>query len=156
MYRCSVAKCLAPFFFFPRGFISPANYQDAKVFSWQGKSIYLRFIFALNIDFFLFFCIYGFRFYLCTVSDNISGGVFITNLRDTALELSGSHGRKYLIPFPDKLDEISFIMKFTLPMNMTYVQTHGFIFMIFKTLFYVAHGWDNHLQVSEYSDCCRV
>ena len=49
-------------------------------------------------------------FYLCTVSDSISVGVFTTNRREIALEFSGSHGRKYLIPFPDKLDEISLMM----------------------------------------------
>lgn len=49
-------------------------------------------------------------FYLCTVSDSILVGVFTTDLREIALELSGSHGRKYLIPFPDKLDEISLRM----------------------------------------------
>lgn len=49
-------------------------------------------------------------FYLCTVRDSILVGVFTINLRAISLELSGSHGRKYLILFPDKLDEVSLMI----------------------------------------------
>lgn len=36
--------------------------------------------------------------------------VFTINLRETAIRFSELHGRKYLIPYPDKLDEIFLMM----------------------------------------------
>lgn len=73
----------------------------------------MRFEFSLSIDFRIFISPYLWFWVFTSVLSvivSISTGVVTVNLREAALELSDLHGRKYLIPFPDTLDEISLMM----------------------------------------------